>query len=214
MSAILLILTFFELMLAPLAAKEPTLTNGMAAKVGSYDITIQDAYWYRFLERFVGGSDHPLEMEKGVELRRTVQRLVLEQMVLEEVKDLDMSLPKKAEIQSHLKKSRTKPGRESLFQKALKTLGRTEAEAVEQLTRKAHVDLFLKKKMETLMPIITQAEVMSYLEQNSDKLVKRDGAPIEANVRILLQEQRLERNMEEWVNYLKGKYKVTNYLEL
>src|SRR5687767_12881402 len=65
---------------------KPIILNGTAATVGKHLVTVQDARFYRALQRFQGDEADVFKVEEGEELRRTVQKIVLEEMVATEMK--------------------------------------------------------------------------------------------------------------------------------
>ena len=66
--------------------------NGTAAIVDKRVITIQDAYIFRSLNRIKTGVQPVLSEEEGDELKRTVQKLILEGMVLAEMKNIQKEI--------------------------------------------------------------------------------------------------------------------------
>ncbi len=71
--------TFLLLLFLPAFAwGQGVLWNGTAATVGKTLITVQDARFYRSLNRFVSGEPKMLEPETGEALRKTVQKMAFE----------------------------------------------------------------------------------------------------------------------------------------
>lgn len=188
--------------------------NGTAATVGKELVTVQDARFYRALQRFREGEAAPLKPEEGEDFRRTVQKIVLEEMVFAEMKNLSTDVGSKTEAEKLIRAQRSKGrDKESLWKEILKRFGKTEAMAVERLYRSLQVERFIQKKVETLTPIVTEAEAERYFKQNQSRFYGSSYDRLKPNIILLLKKERMQKGLEEWVRFLKEKYGVTNLLE-
>lgn len=196
------------------AAPPPTLLNGTAATVGARLVTIQDARFYRALMRFREGEGDVFKIEQGEELRRTVQKLVLDEMVFAEMKSFSFEAGNRNEAEKLLHAERSKSrARESTWKEILSRFGKTEAIAVDRLYKSLQVDRFLQKKVETLTPIVTEAEAERYYQQNQTRFIGSPFERLKPSIILLLKKERMQKGLEEWVKFLKEKYGVINLLE-
>jgi len=195
-------------------APSPSLLNGTAATVGNRLVTIQDARFYRALQRFREGEADPFKVEQGEELRRTVQKLVLDEMVFAEMKSFQFEAGNRAEAEKLVQAERGKSkARESQWKELLSRFGKTEVIAVDRLHKTLQVDRFLQKKVETLTPIVTEAEAERYFQQNQTRFYGNTFERLKPSIILLLKKERMQKGLEEWVKFLKEKYGVNNLLE-
>jgi hypothetical protein len=195
------------------AQAAPILVNGIAATVGKALITVQDAYFYRALQRFRDGEGDPLRPEQGEELKRTVRKIIFEEMVEEEMKSLKYEeKSNQAEIRSQLGTEKSR-ARQRSWEAILQHFGKSETAAVEVLARSQRVDRFIDRKIETLTPIITQADVERYIQQNEARFKGSDVESLKPNIMLLLKKERTQKGLEEWLRFLRDKYGVANYLD-
>jgi len=196
------------------AAPPPALLNGTAATVGSRLVTIQDARFYRALQRFREGEGEVFKVEQGEELRRTVQKLVLDEMVFAEMKSFSFEAGNRNEAERMLHAERNKSkARDGIWKEILSRFGKTEAVAVDRLYKSLQVDRFLQKKVETLTPIVTEAEAERYFQQNQNRFIGNTFERLKPSIILLLKKERMQKGLEEWVKFLKEKYGVNNLLE-
>lgn len=187
--------------------------NGTAATVGKTLITIQDARFYRALNRFVAGEPKPLEPEQGEALRKTVQKMAFEEMVFLEMKAIQFDGGSAAQLEEPLKRARAREDkRKGTFAAMLKVFGRTEGESLERWSRSVQVERFLQKKVETLTPIVTLKEVETYFNQNRDRFKGSNFEALRPSIEVLLKKERMRRGLEEWIRFLRDKYGVVNHL--
>lgn len=189
------------------------LVNGVAATVGKTLVTVQDAYFFRALQRYRDGEADLLRPEDGEDLKRTVRKIIFEEMVLGEMKSLRIEeRASAAETTAALRRDRART-RDQKFKEMLAHFGKTESAALEVVGRGLTVDKFMQRKIETLTPIVTQADVDRYLKQNEAKLKGSDLEKLRPSILQLLKKERTQKGLEEWLRFLRDKYGVTNYLD-
>lgn len=211
----LFFLSWFFLLPVALAAGKPLVVNGTAAIVGKQLITIQDARFFRSLQRFRDSESELFRWEEGDELRRTVQKVVLEEMVSAELKSFQFdvsALNGSAEklIRERRQKSAAK---DKQWKELLKLFGKSEGGAIDRLQKSLQVEAFIQKKVETLTPIVTEAEAQRYFQQNQSRFLGNTYEQLKPNIILLLKKEGMQKGLEEWVKFLKDKYAVTNLLE-
>jgi hypothetical protein len=193
-------------------AGKPVLVDGTAATVGKVLITVQDAYFFRAVQRFKDNEGTDLfRKEEGDELRRTVQKMIFEQMVYSEMQSFQFEGGGRGEAEKivHGRRALVKS---SLWQRLLSEFGKNESAVIESIARSLKVEKFIQKKVETLTPIITQAEVDRYYNQNKARFEGGDYEALKPKIVLLLKKERMQKGLEEWVRFLRDKYGVTNYL--
>jgi len=187
------------------------LTNGAAASVGTRVITVRDAAFYRALQKFREGGNNPFVKESGEELKKTVQKVALEEMVYLEMKSFRYGSSERAEAEKLLrqKKALDKAGS---FKRILREFGKSENQAIDSLARSLEIEKFLQKKIETLTPVITDAEVERYYRQNPGRYPVGDMESNRAQIIRDLKFERMQKSLEDWVQSLREKYKFVNHL--
>lgn len=194
------------------AAGKTVLLDGTAATVGKQLITVEDAYFYRSVQRLREGETGDLtKREEGDELRRTVQKIIFEEMVFAELKSFQFDGGPRSEAEKLVrqKKAGLKAG---VWSKFLAAQGKTEANVIDSVWRSLKVEGFIQKKVETLTPIITQAEVDRYYNSNKARFEGNDYEALKPQIVRLLKKERMQKGLEEWVRFLRDKYGVTNHL--
>lgn len=210
------IATFLCVAVAAAPANPPTLADGQAAKVAGQIITVRDARFYLALQRFRDGKGDPLAPETPAELKSAVQRVLLEEMVYSELKSLKVEGGSRADTDQALKQ-RKKPPASKSWERILKQFNQTDAQAIDRVWKSQQVERFIQKRIETMTPIVTPAEIDRFLRQKSragDK--KLDEAELERlrpGAAQELKKDLMRKELEEWIVLLKRKYAVTNYLE-
>ncbi|MCX6102531.1 MAG: hypothetical protein NT000_04625 [Proteobacteria bacterium] len=184
--------------------------NGTAAIVDKRVITIQDAYIFRSLNRIKTGVQPVLSEEEGDELKRTVQKLILEGMVLAEMKNIQKEIAVQSEVTAWLKENSTK--RKGILE-VMKRFDQTEAELAQRMTRTLSADRFVELKIQTVTPVITEDEILKYYKRNEAQFRGRSFDNLKPNIIVLLKKQAVQKSLEEWVKSLKDKYTVTLLLE-
>lgn len=186
------------------------LINGTAAIVDKRVITIQDAYIFRSLNRIKTGVQPVLSEEEGDELKRTVQKLILEGMVLAEMKNIQKEIAVQSEVTAWLKENSIK--RKGILE-VMKRFDQTEAELAQRMTRTLSADRFVELKIQTVTPVITEDEILKYYKRNEAQFRGRSFDNLKPNIIVLLKKQAVQKSLEEWVKSLKDKYTVTLLLE-
>ena len=195
------------------------LLNGIAAEVlaTGLKISVRDAYFYRALQRFREGKSNLFEREKGSSLKNTVQKMLLEEMVYGEMKTLQYTGGSRAIAKTAIDKQRKDATGKKDWSKLLARFSRTEKRAVDRLWKSMEVDGFIQKKVDTMRPIVTDADVKRYIEQRSTKKNKaaneKELEGLKGRIRRILRKERMRQELEEWIVYLKKKYRVVNYLD-
>ena len=205
---------FLVLALAPGRAlgNDTTLVDGTAAIVAKVLITVQDAHFFSAVNHFSSGDPIPAKGETGEDLRAIVQKMALEEMIYAEMKSLQVQDGGSSNEASRLIQAQKNHGREAEWSRCVAQYGRTEKEAIQRLYKSLQVEKFLQKKIETLTPIITDAEVERYFAQNPRRFKGADLEVLKPSVVLLLKKERMQKGLEEWVRVLKEKYGVTNLL--
>ena len=186
------------------------LINGTAAIVDKRVITIQDAYIFRSLNRIKTGVQPVLSEEEGDELKRTVQKLILEGMVLAEMKNIQKEIAVQSEVTAWLKENSTK--RKGILE-VMKRFDQTEVELAQRMARTLSADRFVELKIQTVTPVITEDEILKYYKRNEAQFRGRSFDNLKPNIIVLLKKQAVQKSLEEWVKSLKDKYTVTLLLE-
>lgn len=200
--------------LSPRADAKPLLLNGTAAIVDKTLITLQDAYIFRALHRFKAGESPVLLLEEGEDLKKTVQKLVFEEMVYTEMKAVKLEGNIKSETQHWLGTEKSKnPSQARAWKEISQRFGLSEGQAIDRMVRSAQVEQFLQKKVETMTPIITEEEVQRYFKQNEARFRGNSFESLRPSIVVLLKKQSLQKSLEEWVRSLKEKYAVVSLLE-
>ena len=173
--------------------------NGTAAIVDKRVITIQDAYIFRSLNRIKTGVQPVLSEEEGDELKRTVQKLILEGMVLAEMKNIQKEIAVQSEVTAWLKENSTK--RKGILE-VMKRFDQTEAELAQRMTRTLSADRFVELKIQTVTPVITEDEILKYYKRNEAQFRGRSFDNLKPNIIVLLKKQAVQKSLEEWVRWM------------
>lgn len=163
------------------------LVNGTAASVGKVLITVEDAYFYRAIRRFVDGKGDPFDIEQGEALRRTVQKMIFQEMVFKEIKEFKFQGVKKGQAQEAIQEQKAKDKKKKkVWRRILKRFNKTEKEAVELLLKDMLVEKFVQQRVETLTPVITQSEIERYYQQNKSRFRGSDFDNLKPTIVLLL----------------------------
>lgn len=206
---------------AKLWAAPTKLVGGLAATVGDSQITIRDAQLYRNLQLFLKSDKlGDLVFETGEALEHTVQTLIFEEIVYQELKSFRVEQVGRARAVELISARKKRAASQAFWAKLLNYFkpadqgpASVEKEATDRLWRGLQVEEFVKSKVETLTPEPTEADVERYLQQNSDKFQKADKQKLRAQIVLLIKKERVDRGLEEWIQSLKKKYPVVNRLE-
>ncbi len=201
------------------AARAPSnkvLVDGMAAKISGQVITVREARFFLALHRFREGKTDPFAPEGQGELRGSVQRYLLEEMVYSELKSLKFDGGNRGDAEKALAARKKPPGRK-VWDRLLQTYGKTDAEAVDRVWKSQQVEKFIQRRVETMTPIVTSAEIDRFIRQKAASADRRlDEKDLEKQRPMAAQELKkdlMRKELEEWIVLLKRKYSVTNYLE-
>jgi len=206
----LLALLVISLLCFPVFSEK--LVNGTAGTIGKTLITVEDLYFYRALQRFIEGSGNPLALEEGVELKKTLQKVLFEEMVYAEMKSFRFEGQTREAAENLIRAQRALKGKEAVWREILKRFGRSESAAIDRVLKSLDAEKFVQKKAETLTPIITEGEAERYYKQNQSRFQGSTFESLKANIVLLLKKERMQKGLEEWVNFLKEKYEVSSLL--
>lgn len=184
------------------------LLNGTAALVNKKVVTVRDAFIYRSLNRLKSGMQPVVLEEEGDELRKTVQKLVFEEMVLAEMANLQKEIDVSTLV-GEWKKNTKKDGLELIK----RTYLLSDSEIQQRVSRTLKADRFVQMKIETVTPVITEDETQKYFKRNEAQFRGRSYESIRPNIVVLLKKQAVQRNLEEWIKALKDKFEVSMLLE-
>lgn len=186
------------------------LVDGAAAVVNKKVVTLQDAFIFRALQRVKSGAQPVVVEEEGEDLKKTVQKLVFEEMVLAEMKLLSKENSIQADSPKWFKESKEqKKGLEVIKKK----YGVSESELLQRINRTSSADRFVQLKIETVTPVITEDETQKYFKRNEAQFRGRSYENIKPNIVIMLKKQSVQKSLEEWVKSLKEKYEVAMLME-
>jgi hypothetical protein len=210
MKALVSSLLFAGLLFTSTLYAQPKLLNGAAAVINKRVVTVQDAYIFRALQRVKAGLQPPILEEEGEELKRTVQKIVFEDMVLAEMKSIQKEIDVRNEVTQWLKEMKEKHRGVEVVKKRY---GLSDSDLSERISRTLSADKFVQLKIETVTPVITESEVQKYFKRNEAQFRGRSFENLKPNIIVLLKKQAVQKNLEEWIKSLKDKYEVTLLLE-
>lgn len=187
-----------------------TVINGTAAKVGKTVITIQDALVYRALQRFKDGEKYSVAFEAGEELKKTVQKVVFEEMAFLEMEELGFNEIPRGNAEK-IVQARKKVNPDD-WKEISKRFGLSESVAINRIHRTIQVEKFLQKKVDTLTPVVTDAEVERYYKQNETRFKGSTVEQLKPSISLLLKKQYAQKGLEDWIKFLKEKYRVQSQL--
>jgi hypothetical protein len=203
-------LLFAGLLFTSTLYAQPKLLNGAAAVINKRVVTVQDAYIFRALQRVKAGLQPPILEEEGEELKRTVQKIVFEDMVLAEMKSIQKEIDVRSEVSQWLKEMKEKRRGVEVIKKRY---GLSDNDLSDRIARTLSADKFVQLKIETVTPVITESEVQKYFKRNEAQFRGRSFENLKPNIIVLLKKQAVQKNLEEWIKSLKDKYEVTLLLE-
>lgn len=194
--------------LAPLSA---AIVDGTAAKVGKLLIMVQDARFRFALDAFRAGQPPPKDPD-ATSLKRTVQRMIFEEMVAQEAITFQFPAVPMGDAETAVKARNAGSGRVH-WKEILRVYSKTEKEALELVRKSLLVAKFVDRKVETMTPIITDAEAERYYRDNQSNYSGENFNAVKPTIVLLLKKQKVEKGLEDWIGQLKSKYGVVNYLE-
>jgi hypothetical protein len=192
------------------------LVNGMAARVGGRTVTVQEVRFFMALDRFRSKAGEPLTQEAPGELKAAAQKLLLEEMVLSELRSLRFDGGPRSQAEAAVA-SRKKPKKAKVWAELLKTYGKSDAEAVDRVWKSLQAEKFISRRIETLTPLPTESETDKYLKQGLEgqgRVLSPEELPqLRSKAVIDLKKELLRKELEEWIVLLKRKYSAVNYLD-
>lgn len=197
-------------------AAEKVLIDGMAARVSGQVITVQQGRFFLALQRLKDGKGDVFAPEAPSELRNAVQKLLLEEMVYAELKSLKFDGGSRADAEKLVSSLRKGKGAQ-VWTRILRTYGKTDKAAVDQVWKSQQVERFIQRRVETMTPIVTVAETDRFIRQkyqNSETAIAdKELEKLRPSASQELKKELMRKELEEWIVLLKRKYSVTNYLE-
>jgi hypothetical protein len=196
--------------LCDLSRGQGKVLNGAAAIVNKKAVTVQEAYVYRALQRINNRLEPVVLEEEGEELKRTVQKIVFEEMVLAEMKNIQKEINVQAEVAQWFKEKKERGKSLEIIKKKYSL---TDEDIAQKLARTFSAEKFIQLKIETVTPGITEDEVQKYFKRNEAQYRGRSFEDVKPNIVIFLKKQAVQRSLEEWIRSLKDKYEVTMLLD-
>ena len=187
------------------------LLNGTAAVVGKTLLTVQDVYLYRSILRFKEGESPAVLKETDDLLKKTVQKLIFEEMVFNELKSFQYEGVSKSDAEKLASQNRAKHPQD--WKAIQSTFQISEKELTDRLMRALLVEKFLQKKVDTLTPVITDSEIQAYYKQNESKFKGNNFEELKPSIVVLLKKQKMQKGLEDWIKFLKEKYAGVNHLD-
>lgn len=205
-----IILAFFLLLSQSRSSSTPILINAVAGKVGDHLITVQDAYCFRAIQRLRSGEHPVIVFETDKKLKATIQKAMLEQMIVEEAKAVSFKDPDPKQTQDIIKRVKeVSAGAE--WKVLLKSFSMSEAEAIKRLNQGVLAERFLKKKVDSLTPVITDAEIDEY-SRNYPEKVKNLGEKNRSLIAEALKKERIDKGLQDYIDFLGEKYSAAYLL--
>lgn len=190
----------------------PYFIDGTAATVGKTLVTLEDVRFFRAVQKYLAEDKPGAAGETPEELRKALRKLIFEEMLLEEMTSLRVVPSGAAEAERRFRNRRAKD-RGGVWKDIARRYRKTEAQFVERIRREIDASHFLERKVQTLSPRITPAEVDRHLHLNSAKFGKYPPARARNEALSELKRKRTEEGLEEWIRFLRDKYGVANYFE-
>lgn len=172
------------------------LVNAVAANIAGQPFTVQDAYVYRALERSLSEKKPLVLIEKGEVLKKTVRKAVLQKLLVKEAREAGFKPP-----------DTKKPVKESDLKEIKRVFGRSETALREKMAEVQLSDEFFKMKVLSLTPIITDTDVQEYSQSHQVRLTQA-GVSDPTEIRKLLQREKREKAVQEYVDFLTTRYEV------
>lgn len=147
--------------------------------------------------------------EQGPELSKTVQKLMFEQMVFAESKSLDFEGVSESELATQWQKLKKNAIELSSIQKAYSV---SESDLKKRLEKTLWSEKFLKKKIDTLTPIITDAEIQRYIKSNPDRFKNKSFEELKPSIEAVLKNERTDKGLQDWIRFLTQKYGASSEL--
>lgn len=172
------------------------LVNALAANVDGKPFSVQDAYIYRALERSLSQKKPVVLIEKGETLKKTVKKAVLNRLLALEAKEVGFKSDKK----------KLEASDRSLAE-ITRFFGRAKSELKTQISEMQLSDEFFQMKVASLTPLITDLDLQEYLRLNKSP-VDKAGLSDSSQLRKILQKEKREKAVQDYVDFLTTKYGV------
>ncbi len=187
------------------------LVNGTAANVGNEVFTIQDAQFYDSIGLFVTGDPKPVRFEQQDALKRVVERMLLGEVLNREMNQLQFAGIPKADAERELRQKIA--AHRVLWQELLKAFNRTESDAILLFWKTQKAERFMRQKVATLSPVVTDAEVERYFETHYSRGTGNNLAVLRPTIVAALRKQQTQKGLDEWMQSLKEKHSALNLLD-
>lgn len=208
-------LKFLSLLLVSNFVFGAVLIDGIASSVGKSVQTVRDAYLHRALQQFWNDRYEGAPVETGDVLKKTVQRITFEEMILQEMSSLKVHVFSKAQVDEMLKSRKIK-NKDATLQKIMARFGvKSKKKVMDQIWRFIEVDGYVQKRAETLAPIVLDVDIEKYYKEHKDQgvLSGKKLENIKPMVAQMIQEETVQKNFQEWIATLLRKYSPIYYLQ-
>ncbi|NBT57734.1 hypothetical protein EBT16_03010 [bacterium] len=195
------------LLISGAANTHAALVNAVAGKVGDQLITVQDAYFFRGLQRFRSGTRPVVLIETDKSLKATIQKTMFEKMIVQEAKTVGFKETASSEASEFLKRKKEQ-GHASDWAQLLRAFSISEGEALRRLQEGLLAEKFLQKKIESLTPVITDSEVEQYIK-NYPERAKKLGDKNRLMIAEALKKERIDKGLQDYIDFLTEKYSAT-----
>jgi len=185
----------------------PKLLNALAAKVGNQVVSVQDAYIFRSFQRLRTGQKPFVMAEEGNALQETIKKVILQKMILLEAQAVEFKDPSPQEA-SQLIRNWKQKGYGDEWGKLLLYFSLTETEAQTGLQQELYAEKFLKRKIEALTQLVTEADIDAYIKAYPAKIKKLSG-DTRRLVADALRKEKTDKGLQDWIDFLMDKYSVT-----
>lgn len=186
------------------ASQTGHLLNALAAKVGNEYLTVQDAYIFRALQRYRTNEKPFIIFEKEQALKRTIEKIMFEKMLLAEVKTVDFKDPEPSKAKEFVR-SQESSAKKAGFSLIAKEFDLSQDELMKILQKNLLAEAFLQKKIATLTPVITESEVDAYMLRYPEKVKKLSGEK-RSVVADVIKQERASKALQDYIDFLSEKY--------
>ena len=200
------------LQFSELSVAGEVLVNGSAGRVDRVVFTIDDVRFFLNIARLKDGQSDLQEVSDRDLLFQMTQKMLFEEMVLSEMRTLKIEGGNRSVAQLRLQEIRKRVGGE-ILKRLLARYRKAEAAVLNQLQRAIDVEKFLEKKVETLTPVLTEAEAERYFKENLSKFGGATLESIKPAVMRMAQKSQMEKGLQDWITLLKEKHGVVNLIE-
>jgi hypothetical protein len=135
---------------------------------------------------------------------------MLERMILLEAKAVEFKVTQPQEA-AQLVKSQASNGRSLEWKAILSSFSLNPAQALEKLQSSLYAEKFLKRKVDTLTLLVTEADIDSYM-RNYPERVKKLSGDVRQWITEALKKERRDKGLQDWIDFLTEKYTATYLL--